>query len=157
MREASALTSAFARALVRGGDVAEDLVGDAFHRLVREVDADRQPDNVRGWLYRAEALPALLADQSSQLRPPTFWVHDQVSNQAVLDHQCLGGDGDAATGRYEPGGSIQLNHHNVLIRQQTLGDCDEEARDVVRPDQRAEGCPRLPHRNRSTGLHPAPG
>jgi RNA polymerase sigma-70 factor (ECF subfamily) len=44
--------TAFARAAVREPDAAEDLVQETYLRFLREVRADRLPDNVAGWLYR---------------------------------------------------------------------------------------------------------
>lgn len=46
---------AFARALVRDPEVAEDLVADAFLRLIKEIRAGRAPSEARGWLYRVVA------------------------------------------------------------------------------------------------------
>ena len=46
---------AFARALVRDQEAAEDLVGDAFVRLIGEIHAGRAPNETRGWLYRVVA------------------------------------------------------------------------------------------------------
>jgi RNA polymerase sigma-70 factor (ECF subfamily) len=43
---------AFAIAATRDGDVADDVVQDAFLRLVVELKAGRQLSNVGGWLYR---------------------------------------------------------------------------------------------------------
>ena len=45
----------FARALVREPEAAEDLVADAFLRLIRQVRAGRAPTDTRGWLYRVVA------------------------------------------------------------------------------------------------------
>jgi RNA polymerase sigma factor (sigma-70 family) len=42
----------FAIQLTRDGEVAADLVQEAFLRLVRETKAGRAPLNVRAWLYR---------------------------------------------------------------------------------------------------------
>jgi RNA polymerase sigma factor (sigma-70 family) len=36
-------------------EAAEDLVHEAFVRLIVEIDAGRMPDNVRAWLYRVTA------------------------------------------------------------------------------------------------------
>jgi RNA polymerase sigma factor (sigma-70 family) len=47
--------NAFARSLVREREAAEDVVAEAYLRLVREVGAGRQPDDIRGWLYRVVA------------------------------------------------------------------------------------------------------
>jgi RNA polymerase sigma factor (sigma-70 family) len=47
--------NAFARSLVREREAAEDLVAEAFLRLVREAHAGRTPDDVRAWLYRVVA------------------------------------------------------------------------------------------------------
>ena len=44
--------TAFAIASVRDRDIADDLVGEAYLRLVREVRAGRRPDHVGGWLFR---------------------------------------------------------------------------------------------------------
>jgi len=46
---------AFARALVRDPEAAEDLVADAFLRLINECRAGRAPAETRGWLYRVVA------------------------------------------------------------------------------------------------------
>ena len=43
---------AFARAATRDDDAAEDIVGDSFLRLVKEVRANRTPENIGGWLFR---------------------------------------------------------------------------------------------------------
>jgi RNA polymerase sigma factor (sigma-70 family) len=47
--------NAFARSLVREREAAEDVVAEAYLRLVREARAGRAPDDVRGWLYRVVA------------------------------------------------------------------------------------------------------
>jgi RNA polymerase sigma factor (sigma-70 family) len=47
--------NAFARSLVREREAAEDVVAEAYLRLVRETQAGRAPDDVRGWLYRVVA------------------------------------------------------------------------------------------------------
>jgi RNA polymerase sigma-70 factor (ECF subfamily) len=45
----------FALRASRDREVAEDLVHDAFIRLIVEIEAGREPDNVRAWLYRVVA------------------------------------------------------------------------------------------------------
>jgi RNA polymerase sigma-70 factor (ECF subfamily) len=45
----------FASALVRDPDAADDLVAEAFLRLIRETREDRAPDDPRAWLYRVVA------------------------------------------------------------------------------------------------------
>jgi RNA polymerase sigma factor (sigma-70 family) len=45
----------FALRVSRGREVAEDLVHEAFVRLIVEIDAGREPANVRAWLYRVTA------------------------------------------------------------------------------------------------------
>jgi len=45
----------FAAALVRDPDAADDLVAEAFLRLIRETREDRAPDDPRAWLYRVVA------------------------------------------------------------------------------------------------------
>ena len=46
---------AFARALVRDAEAAEDVVADAFLRFIHEVHAGRMPSETRAWLYRVVA------------------------------------------------------------------------------------------------------
>jgi RNA polymerase sigma-70 factor (ECF subfamily) len=46
-----ALTS-FAYALTRDREAAEDLVQEAFVRLINELQKGRQPENVQAWLFR---------------------------------------------------------------------------------------------------------
>jgi RNA polymerase sigma-70 factor (ECF subfamily) len=50
--EFAARLRAFAIAAVRDGDAADDLVQEAFLRLVVELKAGRRPANLGGWLYR---------------------------------------------------------------------------------------------------------
>jgi hypothetical protein len=45
----------FAAALVRDPDAADDLVAEAFLRLLRETREDRAPDDPRAWLHRVVA------------------------------------------------------------------------------------------------------
>ena len=45
----------FALRSSRDREVAEDLVHEAFVRLIVEIEAGREPDNVRAWLYRVTA------------------------------------------------------------------------------------------------------
>jgi RNA polymerase sigma-70 factor (ECF subfamily) len=42
----------FALAAVRDSDAADDLVQESFFRLIRELRAGRQPDNLAAWLFR---------------------------------------------------------------------------------------------------------
>ena len=46
---------AFLIPMTRDIDVAEDILQEAFIRLIREARAGRMPDNVRAWLYRVAA------------------------------------------------------------------------------------------------------
>jgi RNA polymerase sigma factor (sigma-70 family) len=43
---------AFAITATRDIEVADEVVQDAFLRLVMELQGDRRPDNIGGWLYR---------------------------------------------------------------------------------------------------------
>jgi RNA polymerase sigma-70 factor (ECF subfamily) len=45
----------FAVALVRDREAADDLVGEAYLRLISEARAGRSPDDARRWLYRVAA------------------------------------------------------------------------------------------------------
>ena len=46
---------AFAITATRDGELADDIVQEAFLRLVVELKAGRRPDNIGGWLYRVAA------------------------------------------------------------------------------------------------------
>lgn len=46
---------AFIRGAVRDATIAEDILHDAFVRLIREVGDGRWPINIRPWLYRVAA------------------------------------------------------------------------------------------------------
>lgn len=46
---------AFIRGAVRDATIAEDILHDAFVRLIREVGEGRWPTNIRPWLYRVAA------------------------------------------------------------------------------------------------------
>jgi RNA polymerase sigma-70 factor (ECF subfamily) len=50
--EHSGKLTSFAIGMTRDRDVAEDLVQEAFLRLVKELAADRTPDNIPAWLFR---------------------------------------------------------------------------------------------------------
>jgi RNA polymerase sigma factor (sigma-70 family) len=45
----------FALRSSRDREIAEDLVHEAFVRLIVEIEAGREPDNLRAWLYRVTA------------------------------------------------------------------------------------------------------
>ena len=53
--EFAARIRAFAITATRDGELADDIVQDAFLRLVVELKAGRRPDNLGGWLYRVAA------------------------------------------------------------------------------------------------------
>jgi DNA-directed RNA polymerase specialized sigma24 family protein len=46
---------AFAVTLLRDRDAADDVVGEAFAALQREMAADRTPKELRGWLHSVVA------------------------------------------------------------------------------------------------------
>jgi RNA polymerase sigma-70 factor (ECF subfamily) len=50
--EHSGKLTSFAYGMTRDRDVADDLVQEAFLRLVRETTAGRTPDNLAAWLFR---------------------------------------------------------------------------------------------------------
>jgi len=93
---------AFLLGVTRDPEVAEDLVQDAFIRLIREARAGRMPDNVRAWLYRVAANAAIdrgrrgalltrllprLVDRSEPVRPESVALRSE--RDAAL-HAALG-------------------------------------------------------------------
>ena len=91
----------FALRSSRDREAAEDLVHEAFVRLIVEVDAGRQPANIRAWLYRVIAnlvvsrarraavaqkqLGALAGRQFDGGPEPEFLEHERKSDlDAVL-------------------------------------------------------------------------
>lgn len=85
----------FAMRSSRDHEIAEDLVHEAFMRLIVEIDAGREPANVRAWLYRvtanlnvsrarraavAQKGAVELVDRGSEPGPePTFLDHERHS------------------------------------------------------------------------------
>ncbi len=72
---------AFARALVRDPEAAEDLVADAFVRLIAEVRAGRAPTETRGWLYRVVA--NLVVSRGRRLRTARHYLARLVDRRVV--------------------------------------------------------------------------
>ena len=97
--------------MTRDREAAEDLVQDAFIRLLNEARAGRMPDAVRPWLYRVAANGAIsrsrrgaawtrlmprLVDRSEPARPESDLLHSELEtelNSALAD---LAPDGRAA-------------------------------------------------------------
>jgi RNA polymerase sigma-70 factor (ECF subfamily) len=86
----------FALRASRDPGAAEDLVQEAFTRLIQEVEADRTPRNVRAWLYRVVAnlvvsrarrtnvaqreLGTLAIDDEDHGPEPTYLDHERQSD-----------------------------------------------------------------------------
>jgi len=102
---------AFARRACRDPEAAEDLMQEAFVRLIVEVEAERTPHNVRAWLYRVVAnlavsrarraavaqhqLGELLSRESEVGPEPAFLDHERRSDlETVLGE--LGADARTA-------------------------------------------------------------
>jgi RNA polymerase sigma-70 factor (ECF subfamily) len=71
----------FARALVRDPEAAEDLVADAFLRLIGEVRAGRAPTETRGWLYRVVA--NLVVSRGRRLRTARRYLSRLVDRRVA--------------------------------------------------------------------------
>ena len=71
----------FARALVRDPDAANDLVAEAFLRLIRETRRDRAPDDPRAWLYRVVANLSL--SRGRRLRTAQRFVRQLVDRRVA--------------------------------------------------------------------------
>ncbi len=63
---------AFALRASRDSQVAQDLVQEAFLRLVREIEI-RPPENIRAWLYRVTA--NLVLSRGRRLTVADRWQH----------------------------------------------------------------------------------
>ena len=92
---------AFALRASRDPETAQDLVQEAFLRLLREVE-QRQPENIRAWLYRVTA--NLVLSRGRRLTVADRWRHLLVSRDApegpestALRHEGTG-DLEAALG-----------------------------------------------------------
>lgn len=94
----------FARALVRDSHAAEDLVADAFLRLLREVDAGRTPDDIRAWLFRvtvnlvrsrgrrlqtARRFIGSLVERRTEESPETHFVREELNPELAAALQAL--------------------------------------------------------------------
>ncbi len=102
---------AFARALVRDPEAAEDLVADAFLRLINEVRAGRAPAETRGWLYRvvanlvvsrgrrlrtAQRFLSRLVDRRVQESPESSLARSEVRSDLLAALAALPTDGRVA-------------------------------------------------------------
>lgn len=102
---------AFARALVRDPEAAEDLVADAFLRLINEVRAGRAPAETRGWLYRvvanlvvsrgrrlrtAQRFLSRLVDRRVQESPESSLTRSEVRSDLLVALAALPTDGRVA-------------------------------------------------------------
>jgi RNA polymerase sigma-70 factor, ECF subfamily len=67
---------AFALRASRDPDVAEELVQEAYLRLVREIE-ERRPENIRAWLYRVTA--NLVLSRGRRLSVSDRWQHMLVA------------------------------------------------------------------------------
>ena len=77
---------AFALRASRDPDVAEELVQEAFLRLVREVE-HRRPDNVRAWLYRVTA--NLVLSRGRRLSVSDRWQHLLVARDTPEEPEAV--------------------------------------------------------------------
>ena len=102
---------AFARALVRDPETAEDIVADAFLRLINEVRAGRAPAETRGWLYRvvanlvvsrgrrlrtAQRFLSRLVDRRVQESPESSLARSEVRSDLLVALAALPTDGRIA-------------------------------------------------------------
>lgn len=103
---------AFLLPMTRDSDAAEDILQEAFIRLIREARADRMPDNVRAWLYRVAANLAIsrgrrmatwfrivprLLERGEPPRPETEFLRREQDEEL-----------HAALGRLQPDGRAAL-------------------------------------------------
>ncbi|MCU0479309.1 MAG: sigma-70 family RNA polymerase sigma factor [Chloroflexi bacterium] len=98
---------AYVLARFRGNVAAEDVVQEAFARLVREVAAGRAPDAVRPWLYRVAhnlAVSELRGPgrREAELDVPGRPEPRAASAEAELESWSLDGELQAALGTLSP-------------------------------------------------------
>jgi RNA polymerase sigma factor (sigma-70 family) len=72
----------FALRSCRDREAAEDLLHEAFVRLIVEVDAGRMPDNVRAWLYRVTA--NLVASRGRRATVARRWLASAGAQERVV-------------------------------------------------------------------------
>jgi RNA polymerase sigma factor (sigma-70 family) len=89
---------AFALRASRDSQVAEDLVQEAFLRLVREIEI-RPPENIRAWLYRVTA--NLVVSRGRRLTVADRWQHLLVARETPEEPE-------TAALRREGTGSLEL-------------------------------------------------
>jgi RNA polymerase sigma-70 factor (ECF subfamily) len=89
----------FALRSCRQAEMAEDLVQEAFARLIVEIDAGRIPENIRAWLYRVIAnlavsggrratvarrrLGALAEDDVDEGPEPAYLAHERQTDLEI--------------------------------------------------------------------------
>jgi len=71
----------FALRSCRDREAAEDLLHEAFVRLIVEVEAGRMPDNVRAWLYRVTA--NLVASRGRRATVARRWLASAAAPEHV--------------------------------------------------------------------------
>jgi RNA polymerase sigma-70 factor (ECF subfamily) len=72
----------FALRSCRDREAAEDLLHEAFVRLMVEIEADRTPDNVRAWLYRVTA--NLVASRGRRATVARRWLASAGPPEATV-------------------------------------------------------------------------
>ncbi len=72
----------FALRSCRDREAAEDLLHEAFVRLIVEVEAGRLPDNVRAWLYRVTA--NLVASRGRRATVARRWLASATGPEGVV-------------------------------------------------------------------------
>jgi len=103
---------AFLIPMTRDPDAAEDVLQEAFIRLIREARAGRMPDNVRAWLYRVAANLAISRGRrvATWLRiVPRLLDRDEPPRpEAEILHREQDAELHAALGRLRPDGRAAL-------------------------------------------------
>ncbi len=72
----------FALRACRDREGAEDLIHEAFVRLIVEIEAERTPDNIRAWLYRVTA--NLAASRGRRATVARRWLSTVTRTEAAV-------------------------------------------------------------------------
>jgi len=103
----------FVRAAVREQETAEDVVAEAFLRLIREVRAGRAPADVRGWLFRVAA--NLVISGGRRRTVAGRFLHRLVRHETVEPADARALRGERRDALLEALDALPIDHRAALL------------------------------------------